>query len=488
VEDPRVPLSSANLSAWLTGNPSGVEVSEATVMGLTAYLRAVELVSGALAMLPIRVYYRGTHRLVTSPTVLDSPSRILTPFEFWQTWVSHQLTWGNAYGFKVRNAAGVVTEIRQIHPSRVTVRLAGGEKVFTIADGDGVNRDYTAFDVAHLLFHSADGLCGLSKLKTFRTVLGSSIAAEQVSDSFYRNGARLSGLVKTKAKLTRQQADELSAQFDAKFGGPANAGRVGVLDSEADYQTLSLPPEDAQVLQTRAFTVEEVARMFGVPSHMLEAKGATSWGSGIEQMQIAFAQFTLGPRVKGIEERITRELLPGGWSDGEWEARYDFKGLLRGDNASRAAFYQQLMNMKVITNRDIAALEDMDPPDDNVFVIQSSYTLVDRDTGTVTNLAQASGGGDPAEVDADELTGDGDGQGLDAPVDDSANAMSVADLTVALQKIYLSIGTVISADEARQILNRAGAGLDVPGPPMAGKGAPALAAAGDATSDDGSEQ
>lgn len=404
LESPSVPLSSASLVAYLDGAPtaSGASVSEGTALGLTAYLRAISLISGSLAMLPIRVYYRGSRQLVTLRTVLDSPSLTQTPFEFWQSMVAAQLSWGNAYCYKRRNGRGDVTRCTFIHPSRVAARVEGDSKVFDIVGGDGRLYTATDYEVAHFPFLSPDGVSGLSPLQACRQALGGALAAEGAAAAFFGNGARLSGLVKTQAKLTASQAEDLASRWEAKFSGPSNAGRVAILDAGADFQSISLPPEDAQLLQTRAFSVSEIARMFGVPSHLLnDQEKATSWGSGIESMGIGYVVYTLGPRVKHLEERISRELLPGGWESGAWDARFDLKGLLRGDTAARAAMYGLLMDRMILTNRDVAELEDMDPPEREVYVTLANYSAVDPVSGEVTPLsgqvATAVQGGPAAE-------------------------------------------------------------------------------------------
>lgn len=382
-EDPTTPLTAGDFNAWWdTGLPggAGVPVTERTAMGLTAYLRAVSLISSSMAGLPIRVFYRGERRRVLQRTVLDSPSSEQTPFEFWQTWFMHQLSWGNAYGRKIRDGAGTVRSIEIIHPSRVSVSLVGGQKLFQVADSSGRVQTLTSFDMAHLPFLSPDGVTGLSPLQACRTALGAAIATETVAESFYRQGTKLSGIVTTTASLTSQQADAIKGRWRSLFAGPARAGEVAVLDSGASYQPLSLPPEDAQLLQSRSFSVSEIARMFGVPSHFLnDQEKATAWGSGIESMGIGYVVYTLLPRVKATEQRITRELLPGGWESGAWEARIDLKGLLQGDSASRSAFYRAMMDMKAMTNHDIARLEDMDlPAGPPVFVMPSNLALVDE--------------------------------------------------------------------------------------------------------------
>lgn len=389
-EDPTQPITAGDFNAWFEdGLPggAGVPVNERTALGLTAYLRAVSLISSSMAGLPIRVFYRDTRNRVLQRTVLDNPSPTQTPFEFWQTWYLHQLSWGNAYGFKVRDGAATVRSIEIIHPSRVTVRSVNGEKIFGVLDEKGRTAEYTSYEIAHLPFLSPDGQVGLSPLQACRASIGTAIATETVAESFYRQGTKLSGIVTTTAPLTPTQAEAIKSRWRNLFGGPARAGEVAVLDSGAAYQPLSLPPEDAQLLQSRSFSVSEIARMFGVPSHFLnDQEKATAWGSGIESMGIGYVTYTLLPRVRATEQRITRELLPGGWDGGLWEARIDLKGLLQGDSASRASFYRALMDMKALTNHDVARLEDMDAPaGPPVYVMPSNMALVAED-GTISPL------------------------------------------------------------------------------------------------------
>ena len=403
-EDATTALTAGDFRDWfVNGTPggSGVPVTESSTMGLTAYLRAISLISSSIAGLPIRVFYKDSRQRVTQRTVLDSPSTYQTPFEFWQTWIMHQLSWGNAYGLKLRDGAGTVRSIEIIHPSRVTVHVENGVKFFTVQGGDGPEV-LTSFEVAHLPFLSPDGRVGLSPLQACRTSLGAALAAERVSESFFRNGARLSGVVNTTAQLTQQQAEQIKSRWRTLFQGPGKAGEVAVLDSGATFTPLALPPEDAQLLQSRSFSVSEIARIFGVPSHFLnDQEKATAWGSGIESMGIGYVVYTLLPRVKMLEQRITRELLPGGWESGAWEARIDLKGLLQGDSASRASFYRALMDMKAMTNHDIARLEDMDSPaGPPVFVMPSNAALVDE-FGTVqalTGAPPAAGPDTPADA------------------------------------------------------------------------------------------
>jgi hypothetical protein len=147
------------------------------------------------------------------------------------------------------------------------------------------------------------------------------------------------------------------------------------------------------------FGVQEIGRMFGIPSHLLnDQEKSTSWGTGIEQMTTGYVMFCLQPRLTAGEQRITREMLPGGWESGIWEARYDLKGLLRGDSTARAGYYKAMNELHAMTDEEIRIAEDMDPkPTAGVYVIGSNMALVDSQTGDIEPL---TGAPEPAPSDA----------------------------------------------------------------------------------------
>lgn len=396
LENPSYPLTSETLAEWLSGGSSlaGVPVTEGRAMGLTAYLRGISLIAGTNGALPLKVYRNGTRERVTQRTVLDSPNRAQTKFEFWQTIYANALGWGTGYARKVRNGADIVTELWAIHPAMVRVEpvdITGANpegKLFIIRDRKGIEHRLTAWDVFHLPYLSLDGVTGLPPLRAARTALGVAIAAEDTAARFYGKGTRLGGILQAKKKLNPESAKRLKEQWRAKNAGPENAGDIAVLDDEVEFKATALPPQDAELLASRKFSVSEVARLFGIPPHMLgDVEKSTSWGSGIEQQTIGFVVYTLRPWLTLVEQRVTQELLPGGWTSGSWYAEYALEGLLRGDSKARAEFYRALISTGVMTPAMAQGLENIEPdPDLDFYMVPSNMTMI-RPGGELVPLA-----------------------------------------------------------------------------------------------------
>lgn len=386
VEDPQVPLSSASLAEWLNGGKTlaGVSVGEQRAYGLTAYYRAIALLSGTMAGLPFKAYRNGTRERVVQRTILDQPCPAVTPFEFWQTMYANACSWGTSYGRIIRNRADLPVEVWPLHPSRVRVEVRNptdanpwGREFYV----DGVDAELTPWEIFEMPYLSPHGKTGIPPLRFASQVLGISVAAEETSARFYGRGARLSGILRVKEPLTKADADRLKEKWRQKVGGVANAGDIAVLDNGAEFQPVAVPPQDAQLLDSRKFGVTEIARLFGIPPHMLgDVEKSTSWGTGIEQQTIAFVQYTLMPWLKLAEQRVTRQLLPGGWTSGAWFAEYSLDGLLRGDSAARAALYHSAITDGWMNRNEVRILENREPVDGlDEFIVPSNMTLISVD-------------------------------------------------------------------------------------------------------------
>lgn len=373
LENPNVPLTSSRIVEWTDAGQraAGMTVGEGSVFGLTAYYRAIALLSGTLAGLPLKAYQRGSRKPMKLRTVLDSPNARQTPFEFWQTLIANALGWGNGYAQKERDGSGIVTAVWSVHPSRVRHETVDPTEanpsglVFYVRQKDGGERELTDDDLFRLPFLSPDGCSGLSPLRSAAQSLGIALAAEKTSGAFYANGTMLSGVLTTDQPLNQEQADRTKARWRERIGrGPGSAGEVAVLDRNLKFQALTIPPADAQLLQSRQFGVTEIARMFGIPNHLLgDITNSTSWGTGIEQQVLGMVKFTLNPWVELIEQRVTRELLPGGWDQGAWFAEYSLEGLLRGDSAARSAAYGRALQWGWMNRNEVRQLENLEPAD-----------------------------------------------------------------------------------------------------------------------------
>ena len=364
IENPAVPLTSTTLLDWISGprTASGVTVTEQSSLGISAVWRAVNLIGGTSASLPLKVYKKdSTDRTPLASgmaaSLIGSPHPDLTPFELWEIAFGHCLLWGNAYLRKLYNQADQLVELWPIHPSRVRVgrtSLDGGVKVYKIDSGEEPAYDDT---ILHIPGFGYDGICGVSPIRAARQGLGLALAAEEYGARLFGNGSLATGILMTDQRLTEDQADSLHRRWKAKRAGLQSAHETVVLDSGAKFEQLSIPPEDAQFVETRKFQNTEVARIFGIPPHMMsDTERTTSWGTGIEQQSIGFVVYTLRPWLTRFEQRISRVLQPN-----NVYCSFNVEGLLRGDSAQRAAFYTALWNLGVLSTNDIRGLEDWSP-------------------------------------------------------------------------------------------------------------------------------
>ena len=367
-ESPQLPLTSSTLVDWLGGPKvhAGVSVSETSSLGMPAVWRAVGLISGTAASLPLHAYRRGdaTREPVTrgpAAALLDDPHPDMTSFELWETAYGHLCLWGNAYFRILRNGLGQVRELWGLHPSQVKVGRdsSSGLKVYGVTHDDGYMEPHTDRTILHVPGFGYDGVCGLSPIRAARQGIGLAMAAEEYGARLFGSGSLATGILTTEQRLKQDQADALKARWEAKAKGIANAHSAVVLDSGAKFQQLTIPPEDAQFIESRRFQISEVGRMFGVPAFLMgETEKSTSWGTGLEQQAIGWVKFDLRRYMIRFEQRVTRLIRP----DNVF-ARYSLEGLLRGDSTARATFYRQMWELGVYSTNDIRELEDRSPVD-----------------------------------------------------------------------------------------------------------------------------
>jgi HK97 family phage portal protein len=370
LENPGIPLSSVGLLDWLGGTPTdaGVSVSEDSAFGFSAYWRAVSLLSGLVAGLPLRCY-RYKDRSEVRPRVLQlgNPNALQTPFELWETVMVHLTTWGNAYVQKIRNEGGTIAALRPIHPSRVNPTWVDGTdvvgasaKVFEVTHDSGHVSPYTTREIMHVPGLSYDGLVGLSPVAKMRQTLGIGMAADKLAGKLFGNGTMLSGILTTDRVLKQDQADALKQRWREKVAGLNHGHDIAVLDAGTKFTPVSMPPEDAQFLQTRRWQTIEIARWFGIPPHLLgDVEKSTSWGTGIEQQNIAFIAYTLRSWLNRIEQRVTLEIT----EPATQYAEFLVDGLLRGATGERFQAYALGIEWGWLTRNEARIKENMPPID-----------------------------------------------------------------------------------------------------------------------------
>lgn len=332
IADPR--LAGLFATAWAP-NYSGVEVGETTALALSAVHRAVSLLSGTVASLPMPTYRQraGTRGQVSS--FLDDPGGPLaaTPFEWKETLMCHLCLHGDGFLRHHRDGLGSLIALEPIHPLCVSVRWRRpeetdviGPKVFTATMIDGSQQDFDATSMTHIPYMSLDGLRGVSPLMCARNSLGTAAAGDRAAAKMFNNGALMSGLLVPAEgeDVDQDEANSIKAEIARSSLGWENASEVSVVNRRMQFLNWTISAEDLQFLGSRQFQIEEIARWFGVPPHLLmQTEKQTSWGQGVESQNRAMGRTVLLPWTQRIEQRLSR-LLP----DHRW-VEFDFGALER---------------------------------------------------------------------------------------------------------------------------------------------------------------
>ncbi len=368
-ENPSIPLTDAGLLDFFGGTPTdaGVSVSEETSMRSMTVFRCVSLLAGLVAGLPLKVY-RYADKSEVLVRALRDPSDVSTPYELWETVMSHLLLWGNAYVHKVRNSAGSIVELRPIHPSRVRTQIMAPDadsdmaavKIFQIVDKSGKEVVYTTHEIMHIPGLSFNGIEGLSPVGYARQAIAIGQAADLMAAKLYGNGALQSGILSTDRVLKQEEADKMKARWREKIAGVKHGHDIVVLDNGTTFKPISMPPDEAQFLQSRRWQTVEIARWFGIPPHLVgDVEKSTSWGTGIEQQNVGFVTYTLRGWLTRIEQRITREIV----EPKTQYAEFLIDGLMRGSMTERYAAYGTAIQWGWMTRNEARQLENRPPID-----------------------------------------------------------------------------------------------------------------------------
>jgi HK97 family phage portal protein len=365
IQNPAVPLTATTLVDWLHGGPagdSGIQVSETGSLAMTPVWRAVNLIAGTCAALPLRAY-RGLTQVPAR--VIDNPHPDMTPFEVGEQWFIHLCLWGNSYSQKVYDQQGRLSELWPIDPAAVRVGRRKpypgnpSGKVFTVGPSDIA---YTPDDIFHIPGFGYDGITGVSPIRVLTQTVGLGLAAEKYAARLFGSGSLMSGILQTEQRLTPEIAERLKTNWKTKVAGIDKAHDIAVLDSGAKWQSVSIPPVDAQMIDSRKFQVIEIARAFGIPPHLVgDVERSTSWGTGIEQQSIGFVVYTLRPWLTRVEQRLSKDATAGGATPAGTIVKYDTDGLMRGDAVGRATYYQIMRNIGVLSANDIRDAENWEP-------------------------------------------------------------------------------------------------------------------------------
>ena len=368
---PQNRTSGSSYSFFMGSAASGKHVNERTSMQMTAVYSCVRILSEAVASLPLNVYRytdNGGKEKAIDHTLYrllhDEPNPEMSSFIFRETLMTHLLLWGNAYAQIIRNGKGEVIALYPLMPDRMTVDRDKNGRLYykyTKSNDDAPTMENGSVyldpsDVLHVPGLGFDGLVGYSPIAMAKNAIGLAIAAEEYGSKFYANGAAPSGVLEHPGTL--RDPERVRNSWNSTFGGSSNSHKVAVLEEGMKYTPISISPNEAQFLETRKFQINEIARIFRVPPHMVGDLEKSSF-SNIEQQSLEFVKYTLDPWVIRWEQALYRSLL----SEEEKKElffKFNLEGLLRGDYASRMSGYATARQNGWMSANDIRELEDLD--------------------------------------------------------------------------------------------------------------------------------
>lgn len=386
---------------------SGKPVNERTAMQTTAVYACVRILAEAVASLPLHVYvYQddGGKKLVHDHPLYyllhDEPNPEMTSFVFRETLMSHLLIWGNAYAQIIRDGAGRVLGLYPLLPDKMEVQRDDKGNIYYVysrnSDENPMFKEYgniklKAEDVLHIPGLGFDGLIGYSPIAMAKNAVGMTLACEEYGASFFANGANPGGVLEHPGVL--KDPSKVRESWNSVYRGVSNAHKIAVLEEGMKYQQIGIPPEEAQFLETRKFQINEIARLYRIPPHMVGDLDKSSF-SNIEQQSLEFVKYTLDPWVIRWEQSLQRSLLLPG-EKGKYFIKLNVDGLLRGDYQSRMNGYAVGRQNGWFSANDIREMENMNPiPDEeggNLYLINGAMTkLADAGAFAKTDTGQQS--------------------------------------------------------------------------------------------------
>ena len=412
---------------YFGGSTSGKAVTERSAMQMTAVYSCVRILAEAVAGLPLNLYRYtedgGKEKAIDHPLYLllhDEPNPEMSSFVFRETLMTHLLLWGNAYAQVIRNGKGEVIALYPLMPNKMTVdRDERGQLYYSYQRGNDEavrSKDQTVIlrpsDVLHIPGLGFDGLVGYSPIAMAKNAIGMAIACEEYGAKFFANGAAPGGVLEHPGTIKDPQ--RVRESWQSTFGGSGNANKIAVLEEGMKYTPIGISPEQAQFLETRKFQINEIARIFRVPPHMVGDLEKSSF-SNIEQQSLEFVKYTLEPWVIRWEQSIQRTLLSQE-EKAHYFVKFNLEGLLRGDYQSRMNGYATARQNGWMSANDIRELENLDriPAEEggDLYLINGNMLpLKQAGAFAYTTTTGEEEDSDEEVLELESESGDGDGPG-----------------------------------------------------------------------------
>lgn len=345
---------------------AGEHVSPQGALNLSAFWAGVRVTAQTIASLSLEVMEKrddGTrvrasdHRL--QAILDDSPNADQTSIEFWEGRVLGLCTTGNGFAEKAFDRQGRLLALNPMPANTVVERNNAGALHYKF-DDRGKTVELPEEKVFHLKAFG-DGDVGLSPVEYARQTLGLAIASEKAASQVFAKGMRAKGFFTFPNQLSPEQRDQARKNFAERYSGPDAPG-VGILEAGVDFKSVNITPEDAELILSRKFNVEEICRWVGVPPMIIghSAEGQTMWGTGVSAIMQSWLNLSLRSQLKRIEKAIAKRVMTPE-ERLRFKVRFNYEDLLRGDSAARSAFYTALLNAGVMTINEVRRLEGLPP-------------------------------------------------------------------------------------------------------------------------------
>ncbi len=367
---PPVPLPAPSYSNFdlLAPSDSAVTVSHGSALQIAAVYACIRLLSETLAQLPLVIRRRtpdGSEPATDHPLwpiLHDQPNKRMTSFTWRSTQMSHCVGWGNGYAFMCRDGRGRVTGIYPVCPD-VSYPQVIDHTLTYMTTIDGVTFEANPKDVLHIPALGFDGIIGYSPIHVHRETIGLGKSAQVFGARMFGNGSILSGVLKHPGRLKRKPekpddpspVERLRKQWRDLYSGLENAFSVAVLEEGMEFQRVGIPPVDAQFLETRKFQISEIARIFNIPSHMINDLDRATFNN-ISELSIGFLRYTMTPWLVSWEQELNRKLFP---EDNDHYVKFNVNGLLRGTQKDRADYYKTAIETGWMSRNEVRELEDL---------------------------------------------------------------------------------------------------------------------------------
>lgn len=399
----------AGVIGWFDGstNTTGEPVTQATALTFAAVWCATRVIAETIATLPCLLYRRtgedGRERANDDERywlISEEPHPLISAVSFFESQTAQMVLNGNCYA-KIVQASGMPARLEPRTPDRVTLEVDGNTIRYEVRDPDETLSPDACLHVAGL---GGDGLSGWSVLKYAQQSIGQGLAADKYAGAQWGNGATPRGVLTHPMRLDKPAREMIRTEWDNVHKGASNAGKIAILHGGMGFQAISMSNEDAQFLQSRQFSIREIARWFRLPPHMLADLADSSVRANIEQQAIEFIVYSLKPWLVRWEQALNRKLLA---KDERRTMYYEFllESLLRGDSAAQAQAWSVGRQWGWLSVNEIRRQQNLPPIEGgDVYLQPSNMVPADSDMakGDKAPPPQAFGGGGPPEPDADD--------------------------------------------------------------------------------------